>query len=666
MSCKCKCETFKKAVNTVRMLSADGVEAANSGHPGMPMGCADYAFTLWSDFLRFNPEDPQWIGRDRFVLSAGHGSMLIYSLLHLFEYGLTIDDLKQFRQWGSKCPGHPEYGHTRGVEVTTGPLASGLASAVGMAIGMKQFQAQLGGCDCLFDQKVYVISGDGCIMEGTSHEACALAGHLKLDNLILFYDDNDISIEGSTDIAMSEDVPGRFEAYGWNIIRIEGNCVSQIRAAIQLARGTKGKPTMIVGATKIGKGAATMEGSEATHGAPLGAEELAATKTKLGFDPTKSFVVDEDVRGLIAGKLAEKKTQYAEWNAKFETFKAGFDSEKAALFTALTTKAVPANLKEELMKAVPEKATATRNSGGVLMQKVAELVPSLTGGSADLNPSTKTYLKGLGDFSATDRAGRNIHFGVRELGMGLIANGLALAGYAIPFSSTFMVFSDYMKPAMRLAAIQNLHEVFVFTHDSIFVGEDGPTHQPIEQLAMFRTIPGMTVIRPAESNEAAQAWAAAMEANGPVILCMTRQTVPNLPKDIVENRMDVAKGAYVVTCEEGFEVIIIATGSEVSAALGAAEQLRAQGKKVRVVSMPSWELFEKQSAEYKESVLPSCCTKRVAVEAGTTFGWQRYVGQAGLVIGIDHFGASAPAEKLAAEYGFTADGVAKRVAEYLK
>ena len=664
-TCTCTCETFKKAVNTVRLLSADGVQAANSGHPGMPMGCADFAFTLWADIMRFNPDDPGWLGRDRFVLSAGHGSMLLYSLLHLFGYGLTLDDLRSFRQWGSRCPGHPEYGHTPGVEVTTGPLASGLASAVGIAIGMKQFQAMVGGDDRLFDQKVFVISGDGCIMEGTSHEACAIAGHQQLDNLVLFYDDNDISIEGDTAIAMSEDVGARFAAYGWNVIRIEGNCVRQIRAAVELARATRGKPTIIIGKTRIGKGCATLEGSEKTHGAPLGADELAATKAKLGFDPARSFVVDGDVQALVADRLARKREQYEAWNRRYAEFRDGLDAEHAKLLEALTTKAVPADLKEQLMKAVPEKATATRNSGGVIMQKVAELVPALTGGSADLNPSTKTYLKGCGDFSPANRAGRNIHFGVRELGMGLIANGLALAGFAIPFSSTFMVFSDYMKPAMRLACIQNLHEVFVFTHDSIFVGEDGPTHQPIEQLAMFRTIPGMTVIRPADSNEVAQAWAVAMQAKSPVILCLTRQTVPNLPKEVVEGRMDVARGAYVVSCEEGFEVILIATGSEVSATLGAAEQLRAQGRKVRVVSMPSWELFERQDAAYREKVLPAACARRVAIEAGSTFGWNRYVGDAGLVIGIDHFGASAPAEKLAEEYGFTADRIAKAVADYL-
>ena len=661
----CNCQVFKKAVDTVRVLAADGVQKANSGHPGMPMGCADFAFTLWSRFMRFDPAQPEWLGRDRFVLSAGHGSMLIYSLLHLFGYGLELDDLKQFRQWGSKCPGHPEYGHTKGVEVTTGPLASGLASAIGMAIGMKQFQARIGADASLFNQKVYAISGDGCIMEGTSHEACALAGHLKLDNLVLFYDDNSITIEGSTAIAHTEDVGARFAAYGWNVLRIDGQDIEQISGALQLARKTSGKPTIIIGKTVIGKGSPKLAGNAECHGAPLGADELAATKKALGFDPEQSFVVPADVRELCNKLIAEKKAAAAEWNQRFVAFKATLDSEKLALMDALLTRKVPANILEELLKAVPAKATATRNSGGEIMQKAAALVPALCGGSADLNPSTKTYLKGAGDFGPADWAGRNVHYGVRELGMGMISNGLALCGSAIPFSSTFMVFSDYMKPALRLAALQQLHEIYVFTHDSIFVGEDGPTHQPIEQLAMLRAIPGMTTIRPAEANETAHAWAAALQAKGPVALCLTRQNLPNLPADIVSKRMDVAKGAYVVSCEKDFEIILIASGSELQVIMGAADILRGKGKKVRVVSMPSWELFDKQSAEYKESVLPATCQKRISVEAGSTFGWQRYIGSCGLALGIDHFGASAPCELLAKEYGFSAEAVAEHAISYL-
>lgn len=661
MSCQSR-ETFKKAIDTVRLLSADGVQKANSGHPGMPMGTADYAFTLWSSVLRFDPSNPDWLGRDRFVLSAGHGSMLLYSLLHLFGYGLEIEDLQQFRQWGSKTPGHPEFGHTKGVEVTTGPLASGLASAVGIAIGQKQFAARMEN-ESLFDQKVYAISGDGCIMEGTSHEACSLAGHLKLNNLILFYDDNGITIEGSTALAMSEDVGARFAAYGWNVLRINGQCVEQIKAALTLARACTDKPTIIIGKTKIGYGAPNLAGSHEAHGAPLGKEELAATKSSLGFDPAASFAVPADVRELCDRLIAEKKSAAAAWNGRFEAFRQAAPAARQELLAALVNRTVPANILEELLKAVPAKPTATRNSGGEIMQRAAALVPALVGGSADLNPSTKTYLKGQGDFSPANRAGRNVHFGIRELGMGLAANGLALSG-AIPFSSTFMVFSDYMKPAMRLACIQNLHQVYVFTHDSIFVGEDGPTHQPVEQLAMFRSIPGLSVIRPAESYETAHAWAAALQASGPVVLCLTRQNVPNLPADVQPN-IAVAKGAYVVSSDPGFEVILIGTGSELATAMAGADLLRAKDYKVRVVSMPSWDLFERQSAEYRESVLPAACSRRIAVEAGSSFGWQRYLGTTGLMLGIDHFGASGPYEKLAVEYGFTPESVFDHTVAYL-
>lgn len=661
MSCQSR-ETFKKAIDTVRLLSADGVQKANSGHPGMPMGTADYAFTLWSSVLRFDSSNPDWLGRDRFVLSAGHGSMLLYSLLHLFGYGLETEDLQQFRQWGSKTPGHPEFGHTKGVEVTTGPLASGLASAVGIAIGQKQFAARMED-ESLFDQKVYVISGDGCIMEGTSHEACSLAGHLKLNNLILFYDDNGITIEGSTALAMSEDVGARFAAYGWNVLRINGQCVEQIKAALTLARVCGDKPTIIIGKTQIGYGAPNLAGSHEAHGAPLGKEELAATKTRMGFNPAESFAVPADVRELCDRLAAEKKSAAAVWNARFEAFRQAAPAARQELLHALLKRTVPANILEELVKAVPAKPTATRNSGGEIMQRVAALVPALVGGSADLNPSTKTYLKGQGDFSPANRAGRNVHFGIRELGMGLAANGLALAG-AIPFSSTFMVFSDYMKPAIRLACIQSLHQIYVFTHDSIFVGEDGPTHQPVEQLAMFRSIPGLCVIRPAESFETAHAWAAALQANGPVVLCLTRQNVPNLPADVQPN-IAVAKGAYVVSSDPGFEVILIGTGSELATVMAGAELLRAKDYKVRVVSMPSWDLFESQSPEYRESVLPAACTRRIAMEAGTSFGWQRYLGTAGLMLGIDHFGASGPYEQLAVEYGFTPESVFDHAVAYL-
>lgn len=656
--------TFLRAIDTVRLLAADGVQAANSGHPGMPMGCADYAFTLWSKFLRHNPGQPNWLGRDRFILSAGHGSMLLYSLLHLFEYGLSLEDLGQFRQWGSKTPGHPEFGHTAGVEVTTGPLASGLASGVGMAIALKQLSANMGDGQ-LFSQRVFVLSGDGCMMEGTSHEACSLAGHLKLDNMVLFYDDNGISIEGDTDIAFTEDVGARFAAYGWHVIHINGQDVAQIEAALtEATSGSIGKPVVIIGATTIGKGAPHLAGSEECHGAPLGKDELAATKQALGFDPAKSFVVEDQVRALCAKQNAALRAAAAKWDAKLAAFQSA-NAEKADLLAKLTTRAVPANLLAELLAAVPAKPNATRNSSGEIMQKVGALVPSLTGGSADLNPSTKTYLKNGGDFGPECRSGRNVHFGVRELGMGMAANGMALSGLAIPYSSTFAVFSDYMKPAIRLAALQGLKEVFVFTHDSIFVGEDGPTHQPIEQLLMCRSIPGVTVIRPAESHEVAHAWASAMQTNGPTVLFLTRQNVPNFTPEQVA-RIELAKGAYVLSDEAGFEVALIATGSEVGSSMEAAELLRAKGRKVRVISMPSWELFEAQDEAYKASVLPEGNHyKRVSVEAGTTMGWDRYTGRCGLRIGIDHFGASAPYQVLAEEWGFTGKGVAERVDQYL-
>lgn len=663
MAC-CKFKAIvKKAINTVRLLSADGVQKANSGHPGMPMGSADYAFTLWSKFLRFDPQRPDWIGRDRFVLSAGHGSMLLYSLLHLFGYDVTIEDLKQFRQLGSKTPGHPEYGHTPGVEVTTGPLASGLASAVGMAIGLKQLVARIGAPQELFkNQKVYVVSGDGCIMEGTSHEACSLAGHLKLDNLILFYDSNKITIEGSTSLAMSEDVGARFEAYGWNVLKINGQCPRQIEAAVTLAQSCKDKPTIIIGETTIGFGSPHLAGTAKSHGAPLGEDELKATKAALGFDPEQSFVVPEDVRGFLSDRIAEKKADAAEWDAQFDAWKSS-SPDGAALLEAILRKEIPADLEARLLAAVPEKDVATRASSGAMIQVVAKAVPAVVGGSADLAPSNNTYMKEMGDFTAEDRAGRNFHFGVRELGMGLVCNGLALT-YAIPFSATFMVFSDYMKPAIRLAAIQKLHQVYVFTHDSYAVGEDGATHEPIEQLAMFRSLPGVTLLRPAESHEVALAWAYAVRADHPVILSLTRQALPNLPAEVVA-RMDVAKGAYVVSSDEDFEAILIGSGSELAACVKAAEALRAQGRKLRVVSMPSWDLFEAQGAEYKESVLPKACRKRVAVEAACTIGWSKYVGDEGMVIGLDHFGESAPYKALADKYGFTPEKVTAAVAEYL-
>ncbi len=657
-----KKKAVEKAVNTVRVLSAEAIEKASSGHPGLPMGCADYAFTLWYKFMRHNPKDPCWIGRDRFILSAGHGSMMLYSLLHLFEYDLSMDELKNFRQYGSKTPGHPEYGLTPGVEVTTGPLGTGFATAVGMAIAGKQLAARMGNEE-IFNQRMFVLSSDGCMMEGITHEAASLAGHNKLDNLICFYDDNHITIEGSTDLAFSDDVGQRFEAYGWNVLKIDGQNREEIEKALKAACNHKGSPTMIIGRTTIGYGSPNKAGDASAHGAPLGEDELAETKKALGMDPDKKFHVDKEVRELIAERLNQLTESAESWDAELEEF-LNNNPDKKKLMKSLLEKTVPENILDQLLEAVPDEAKATRASGGAVMQKASELVPALVGGSADLSPSTKTLIDAESSFAPGNYGGRNLHFGVRELNMGACANGLALFGTTIPYVATFAVFSDFMKPALRLAAIQKAKAIFIFTHDSVFVGEDGPTHQPIEQMAMLRALPEMTVIRPAESYEVAHAWAEALTMEGPVALFLTRQTVENLPSECLP-KIDMSKGAYVLSDDEEFEVILIATGSEVLEALGAAEDLRAEGKKVRVVSMPSWELFEAQEKNYKEKVLPSDCKKRVIVEAGTTFGWPKYAGPEGLIIGIDHFGESGPYKELAEKYGLTADSIAERVREYL-
>lgn len=651
----------KKAADTVRILSAEAVQKAKSGHPGAPMGCADYAFTLWSKYLRHNPKNPKWLGRDRFVLSAGHGSMLVYSLLHMFEYGLPMEELKSFRQWGSLTPGHPEYNHTPGVDITTGPLASGLCSAVGMAIASKYFAAKTGldktGLD---DNKIYVICGDGCMMEGNSSEAGSLAGHLKLDNMIAFYDDNEISIEGSTELAFSEEVAARFASFNWRIIHVaDANDLDQVDNALAQAQKSDGRPTLIVGKTKIGFGSPNKQGKSSAHGEPLGEDEVNATKQNLGWTEAP-FTVPVEVKAALAERVAELENEAAQWDKKFQAFLEE-DKERATYISKLINRTVPEDILEQLLAAAPvDKAMATRASGGAILQKVAELVPALFGGAADLSPSTKSDVKGEKSFSAECRDGRNLHFGVRELGMGMCGNGMALYETCIPYTSTFAVFSDYMKPAMRLAAIQKLHEIYIFTHDSFYVGEDGPTHEPIEQLAMMRTIPDFTVIRPAEAHEAAHAWAAALKADGPVALMLTRQDLKPFSKELAAN-IDMEKGAYVLDSDEQYEITLIATGSEVNLALEAAEVIRNSAIGVRVVSMPSMDLFLKQSKEYQDSVLDPACKARVSIEAGTTFGWHRFVGDEGLAIGIDHFGASAPYSKLAEEFGFTVEGVIEKI-----
>jgi len=655
---------IRLAADTIRVISAEAVQKAKSGHPGMPMGCADYAFTLWYKYMKHNPMNPKWLGRDRFVLSAGHGSMLIYSLLHMFNYGLSMDELKSFRQWGSKTPGHPEFGHTAGVDITTGPLGSGFGSAVGMAMANKYLAARTGlDKTGLLDSKIYVISGDGCMMEGNTSEAASLAGHLKLDNIIAFYDSNYISIEGSTNLAFTEDVAKRFTAYNWRVLNLaNANDAAEIDRVLAEAQQSDGRPTLIVGHTTIGFGSPKKAGTHGCHGEPLGEEELEATKKNLGWTEAP-FTVPAAVKTMVDARVKELVADAAVWDKKFNAYLEA-DAEKAVLINKMINRTVPEDILAQLLAVAPvDKPIATRASSGTILQKAAALVPSLLGGAADLAPSTKTDIKGEADFTAENRAGRNLHFGVRELEMAMCGNGMALTETIIPYTSTFAVFSDYMKPALRLAAIQNLHEIYVFTHDSFYVGEDGPTHEPIEHLAMLRTIPGMTVFRPAEAHEVAHCWAAALQANGPVALLLTRQDLKPYSAEMAKN-IDVKKGAYVISDDEDFEIILTATGSEVNLALEVAEILRNNSIRTRVVSMPSMELFLKQSQDYQDSVLPPECVVRVSIEAGTTFGWHRIVGTDGLAIGLDHFGASAPYKKLAEEFGFTAEKVVQRIQQH--
>ena len=530
------------SANTIRMLSAEAIQKAKSGHPGMPLGCADFAFTLWYKYMRHNPKNPNWLGRDRFILSAGHGSMLEYSLLHLFGYGLSMEELRTFRQWDSRTPGHPEYGPTAGVDITTGPLGSGFASGVGMAIAKRYFAAKTGLEESgLMNNRIFIIAGDGCMMEGCTSEAASLAGHLALDELVVFYDDNSITIEGGTSLAFSEDVAARFAAYNWRVIRLDNaNDIAKCDAALAEALRSDGRPTLVIGKTSIGYGAPNKQGKSSAHGEPLGEEEVEALRRNLGM-PAEPFTVSDEVRAFCDARVAELEQEAAEWEAKYQKFLEA-DPERAALVMSFVNRTVPENLAEELLKVAPvDKPVASRASSGAVLQRAAALIPSLFGGAADLAPSTKTNIKDGGDFTADNRAGRNLHFGIRELAMGLAGNGMALFGTAIPYTSTFFVFSDYMKPAIRLAALQNLHEIYVFTHDSFYVGEDGPTHEPIEQIAMLRTIPNLTVIRPAEAHEVAQAWAVALQAKGPVALLLTRQDLAPYDAETAA-KVDVSRG----------------------------------------------------------------------------------------------------------------------------
>lgn len=651
----------QKTINTIRVLSAEAVEKAKSGHPGLPLGAAPMAYTLWGRVMNHNPKNPNWINRDRFILSAGHGSAMIYSLLHLFEYGLSTDDLKNFRQLDSKTPGHPEYGHTVGVEVTTGPLGQGLANAVGMAMAEAHLAAHFNKEDGkIIDHYTYVIAGDGCMMEGIGYEAASLAGTLGLGKLIVLYDSNSITIEGGTDLAFKEDVSKRYEAFGWEVLEVkDGNDIEDIFGKIELAKKNLIKPTLIKITTEIGFGSPSKQGKSSAHGEPLGADDLKGMKELFNWTE-EDFVVPEDVKEYMNEKVNNGIESNEKWNKEFEKYKVRYP-ELAKEFESWIGLDLPMDYLESEEFWGFEKSLSTREASGVLINRIAEKLPNFIGGSADLAPSNKTYMNSREDFSAENYEGSNIRFGVREHGMGAILNGMYLHGGLRPFGGTFFIFSDYMKPSMRLAALMNLPIAYVLTHDSIGVGEDGPTHQPIEQLAMFRSIPNFVIFRPADAREAAAGWYTALtRMTGPTGLALTRQTLPLLDG----SGKDALKGGYIIKKEKAnLDMILIATGSEVQLIYEAASILEEKGIGARVVSMPSWELFEEQSEEYKEEVLPGAVVKRLAIEAGSSLGWHKYVGLNGKVISIDTFGASAPGEQLFKKFGITLENVVEKALE---
>lgn len=647
------------AANTIRGLSMDGVQKAKSGHPGMPMGMADIAAVLWLKHLNHSPADPKWPDRDRFVLSNGHGSMLLYSLLHLSGHDLPISELESFRQWGSRTPGHPENELTEGVETTTGPLGQGIANAVGMALAERMLAARFNSDTYApVNHYTYVFCGDGCLMEGISHEACSLAGHLGLHKIVLFYDDNHITIEGSTDLAYSDDVAKRFQGYHWNVIRTDAHDLDQIDKAIRKARRSQDKPTIIIARSHIGKGSPNKVDTAAAHGEPLGDDEVKASKRNLGLPEDRSFTVPERVREVFAARARSLNRKASAWRRAFNSFSKS-SPDKAAEWNRFHSNEVPADLESLMPKFDPAVPVATRVASGKVIQALAKAVPALVGGSADLAPSTRTLMDGVDSVGRGAFAGRNLHFGVREHAMCSLMNGVALHGGLRVFGATFFVFADYCRPAIRLAALMKLPVIYVFTHDSFYVGEDGPTHEPVEHAASLRCMPGMTVIRPSDPTETAAAWVAAMKhKDGPVALLLTRQNLAVVDRARHPAASNLEKGAYVLT-QTGPgrpDLIIIASGSEVQLALDAAAALKGEAV-VRVVSMPSWELFERQPASYRNEVLPPECRVRLAVEAAVSFGWERYVGIDGRVIGLNRFGASAPFKVLAEKFGFTAANV---------
>jgi transketolase len=651
------------------MLAADGVEKARSGHPGMPMGAAAMAYVLWTRFLRHNPSHPGWPDRDRFILSAGHGSMLLYSLLHLSGYDLSLEALQNFRQWGSKTPGHPEHGLTPGVETTTGPLGQGFANGVGMALAERYLAARFNRPGHLIvDHFTYGIVSDGDLMEGISHEAASLAGHLGLGKLIYFYDDNHISIEGDTDLAFSENRTGRFVAYGWHVQRVDdGNDLEALEQAVDAARTETERPSLIAVRTQIGYGSPGKQGTAGVHGEPLGPEEIKLTKDNLKWPREPSFLIPDEVLAHFRQAVDKGRKLEDRWQAAFEAYRENFEAPAAEWNRWMNGK-LPDGWENDMPSFDPdEKGTATRVASGKVLNAIAPKMGNLIGGSADLAPSTKTLIEGENDFQAADYSGRNLRFGVREHAMGGILNGMALHGGLIPYGATFLVFSDYMRPAIRLAALTELKVIYVFTHDSIGLGEDGPTHQPIEQMASLRAMPNLTVIRPCDANETAEAWRAAIShRDGPVALALSRQNLPTLDrKSTYAPAEGLQRGAYILSEAAGNhpDVILIASGSEVHIALEAAKMIRDKGPTVRVVSMPSWELFEAQPSEYRQRVLPPQIKAKIAIEAGSCQGWHRYVGDFGHIIALDHFGASAPYKILYEKFGLTAARVVEKALE---
>jgi len=657
-------ELTEKCVNTIRMLAADAVQQAASGHPGMPMGCADLAHVLWTRHLRFHPGEPRWIGRDRFVLSAGHGSMLVYALLHLAGFDVSLEDLGRFRQLGSRTPGHPEFGHTPGVEVTGGPLGQGFANGVGMALGQAMLSAKLGPGNPVEDHFVYALVSDGDLMEGVAAEAASFAGHNKLGRLVYLYDDNEITIDGRTSIAFTgEDVTRRFEGYGWHVQSVDGRDHEGISGAIDAAKAELSRPSLVRVRTVIGYGAPGKQGKSSAHGAPLGEEELAAARKNLGWPPEPRFLVPDDVRSFWKEVVASKIALHQAWSRRAEAWRKAAP-DKGRILDAHAGREVPADIGARLLEGA-DGVDATRKLSGAVLNRAAALVPSLVGGSADLAESNLTDIKGAGSVAPPGYAGRNIHFGIREHAMGAMANGLAYDGFFLPFTGTFLVFADYMRPAIRIAALSGLQCIYVFTHDSIFLGEDGPTHQPVEHLTALRAIPNLHVVRPADGLEVAWAWGHALaRRQGPTALVLTRQKPGKLSRRTAFDPALAARGGYVVSESPGANLTVIATGSELAAAQAATEILAGKGIAARLVSMPCLTCFEEQPEDYRRAVLPPG-HRLCAVEAARGVEWWRHLGRDGLVVGIDRFGQSAPEKALLEAYGFTPARIAERMERWL-